>query len=104
MSETAALVRSAIAGGALGAFFFGGLWWTVARGRYVLWSAVVFLVSRVVRTSVVLVAFYVVSSGHASRMVAALLGFTVASVAARTLPRLSARHSRDAEGDLHHAP
>jgi len=32
MNETATLVLSWVAGAALGAIFFGGLWWTVRKG------------------------------------------------------------------------
>ena len=35
MNETLALVLAWLAGGVLGAIFFGGLWWTVRKSRFV---------------------------------------------------------------------
>ena len=68
------------AGALLGAFFFGGLWWTVQKGitssRPELW----FLGSLLLRTVVILAGFYVVAQGHWSRLVASILGFLVARI------------------------
>lgn len=78
MSEPLNLAAALIAGAALGAFFFGGLWWTVRKGvaseRPALW----FLGSMLLRTGVVLPGFYLVSAGDWRRLLAALLGFVVA--------------------------
>jgi F1F0 ATPase subunit 2 len=52
MDETLSLVLSLVAGILLGAFFFGGLWWTVQKvvssNRSTLW----FFVSLLMRTSI----------------------------------------------------
>lgn len=61
-----------------GFFFFGGLRWTVQKGMSSTAPARWFLGSIIVRTSVVLVGFYFVGSGHWELLVAALLGFVVA--------------------------
>ena len=80
MSDSLDLALALIAGVLLGAFFFGGLWWTVQKGvtseRPALW----FLGSLLLRTSLILAGFYFVSQGHWSRLVACLLGFLVGRV------------------------
>ena len=80
MSDIPVLALAFVAGALLGAFFFGGLWWTVQKGvtseRPALW----FLGSLLLRTGVILAGFYFVSQGHWSRLVACLLGFLIARV------------------------
>jgi F1F0 ATPase subunit 2 len=89
MSEISAIALAFFAGAMLGAFFFGGLWWTVQKGvtsqRPELW----FLGSLLVRTGLILAGFYLVSQGHGSRLVACFLGFVFARVFVVT--RLSKR-------------
>lgn len=66
------------AGAALGAFFFGGLWWTVQKittsKRPALWT----LGSFVVRMVVTVGGFFLVADGQWQRIVACLVGFLVA--------------------------
>ena len=80
MNDILVLFLALLAGALLGAFFFGGLWWTVQKGvtsrRPELW----FLGSLLLRTSMVLAGFYFVAQGHWSRLVACLLGFLIARV------------------------
>jgi F1F0 ATPase subunit 2 len=80
MSDIPPLALAFVAGALLGAFFFGGLWWTVQKGieseRPALW----FLGSLLLRTGAILAGFYIVSQGHWSRLVACLLGFLIARV------------------------
>ena len=80
MSDILALALALFAGALLGAFFFGGLWWTVQKGvaseRPALW----FLGSLLLRTGLILAGFYFVSQGHWSRLVACLLGFLIARI------------------------
>ena len=87
MNETLTLVLSGLAGLMLGAIFFGGLWWTVTKGvsseRPALW----FLGSFLVRMSITLGGFYVVSGGHWERLMPCLLGFIVARLAMTRLTR-----------------
>jgi F1F0 ATPase subunit 2 len=78
MNETLTLVLAWLAGGGLGAIFFGGLWWTVRKGVSSQRPALWFLGSLVLRTGIVLVGLYLVSGGHWERLVACLLGFVIA--------------------------
>jgi F1F0 ATPase subunit 2 len=105
MSDLPVLALALAAGALLGAFFFGGLWWTVRRGvaseRPALW----FFGSLVLRTSVTLAAFYFVSQGHWSRLGACLLGFVIARVVvAKWLARTPAEVQPSSEKETSHAP
>lgn len=66
------------AGFALGAVFFGGLWWTVRRGAVSPTPARWFIGSLVLRTTTVLAGFYAVGAGQPALMGLCLLGFLVA--------------------------
>jgi F1F0 ATPase subunit 2 len=78
MNDPLMLVVAGLAGTALGAFFFGGLWWTVRKGTSSRRPALWFLASLLVRTGVVMAGFYVMSGGQWRRLVAALAGFLLA--------------------------
>ena len=78
MSDLPTLALAVLAGGLLGGFYFGGLWWTVQKGLSSERPALWFLGSLLLRTSLVLAGFYFVSHGHWSRLVMCLLGFLIA--------------------------
>ena len=105
MSDILALALALLAGALLGAFFFGGLWWTVQKGvtseRPALW----FLGSLLLRTSLVLAGFYLASQGHWSRLVACLLGFLIARViVVKRLTRAPAEEPTQLEEETGIAP
>jgi F1F0 ATPase subunit 2 len=87
------LALAFVAGVLLGAFFFGGLWWTVRRGMLSRRPGIWFMGSMLLRTCAVAAGFYFllglpasVASGWKT-MLAGLLGFIMARVAAtRFLP------------------
>jgi len=81
------LVLAALAGAALGAIFFGGLWWTARRGAASTQPAVWFFVSLLLRMGIVLSGFYAVAGGHWERLLTCLLGFVVARAAVVRLTR-----------------
>ena len=104
MTETLSLPLAAVAGGLLGALFFGGLWWTVRKGvaspRPALW----FLGSVLARMSIVLAGFYFVGRDDWRRLAAVLLGWVVArSIVIRVTRPLAVKASRGSE-EASHAP
>ncbi|MFZ0933084.1 MAG: ATP synthase subunit I [Bryobacteraceae bacterium] len=78
MNETLTLVLAGGAGVILGAFFFGGLWWTIRKGVVSRQPALWFLGSLLLRMSVALAGFYFVSGGHWESLVLCLVGFVMA--------------------------
>jgi F1F0 ATPase subunit 2 len=81
------LLPAAATGAALGAMFFGGLWWTTRRGaasaRPVPW----FLGGLLLRTGIALPGFYLAADGRWDRLLACLCGFVAARVAVTRLTR-----------------
>ena len=71
MTEPLSLILAGIAGGALGAMFFSGLWWTVRKGLSSKQPAILFLTSLILRTIIVLAGFHFVAAGHWIRLLAA---------------------------------
>jgi F1F0 ATPase subunit 2 len=92
--ETLTLVLAWLAGGMLGAIFFGGLWWTMCRGVSSTRPALWFVGSLLLRTGIVLAGFYAVSGSHWRRLVACLLGFVVARIVATRLAVAGGRTPR----------
>jgi F1F0 ATPase subunit 2 len=94
MNEFAAFSLVLIAGFLLGAFFFGGLWWTVQKGltsqHPVLW----FFGSNLLRTGLALAVFYSASRGDWRKLVVCLIGFIIARVAVT-------RMTRTAKNEIH---
>ncbi len=89
MIEAAALLLAGLAGGALGALFFGGLWWTVRNAMTARQPALWFVASMLVRSSLAVAGFYFISAGRWERLLVAVLGFTLArTVAARLVRRM----------------
>jgi F1F0 ATPase subunit 2 len=85
MGETPALVLAFVAGLLLGTMFFGGLWWTIRQCVSSRQPAVWFLGSLLLRTTVTLAGFYVAAQGDWRRLLACLLGFFLARLAATRL-------------------
>jgi len=103
MNEILSLVPALVTGMLLGAMFFGGLWWTVQKGVSSARPALWFFGSLLLRTSMTLVGFYVVSDGHWERLLVCLLGFTIARLIATRLTRIAERPTRVKE-EAGHAP
>ena len=78
MNETLTMVLALVAGGVLGAIYFGGLWWTVRKGVSSKQPALWFFSSLLLRMSIVLAGFYFFSGGHGNRLLACLFGFVLA--------------------------
>jgi F1F0 ATPase subunit 2 len=78
MNELGMMILTLIAGFLLGAFFFGGLWWTTRKGLLSRTPALWFLGSLFLRMGITITAFYFISRGHWERTVICLLGFIIA--------------------------
>jgi F1F0 ATPase subunit 2 len=92
MNEYLAPVIGLIAGFLLGAFFFGGLWWTVRQGASSKSPALWFAGSMLLRTSIVLAGFYFIGRENWKRLVVCLLGFIVARFIVMRLTRTRVEH------------
>ena len=103
MNDALSFTSSLIAGLLLGAFFFGGLWWTVCKGvkseRAVLW----FFSSMLLRTIVVILGFYLLLGDSWQRMLAGLFGFFFARLIVTRLTRV-AEQSKPLAQEADHAP
>ncbi|MBE0473591.1 ATP synthase subunit I [Rhodoferax sp.] len=78
MNDTLALLLAGIAGGALGAFFFGGLWWTIRKSLVSAKPALWVFGSLLLRMGVTMTGFYFVSDGDWQRLLSCLVGFVMA--------------------------
>jgi F1F0 ATPase subunit 2 len=98
MSDLLALLLAFTLGLGLGGVFFGGLWWTVARGISSRHVALWFFVSLLVRSAVVLLGFTLVARGSWQRLVACLGGFIVARLIVTRMTADAAPQAQTAEG------
>ena len=78
MNDIFSVASALITGLLLGAMFFGGLWWTIRKGVTSTRPALWFFGSLLLRTGLTLAGLYVVSDGHWERLLAGLVGFTIA--------------------------
>jgi len=103
MNDILSLVPALIAGMLLGAMFFGGLWWTIQKGVSSARPALWFFGSLLLRTSLTLAGFYMISDGHWERLLLCLVGFTMARPIVTRLTRSDEKSSRLAQ-EAGHAP
>jgi F1F0 ATPase subunit 2 len=78
MNETCILLLALLAGGTLGAIFFGGLWWTIRGALPSQAPAVWFLGSFIVRTGIAVGGVLLVTRGDWRNAAACMLGFLAA--------------------------
>jgi F1F0 ATPase subunit 2 len=104
MNETLTLLLAWVAGGVLGAIFFGGLWWTVGKGVSSKQPALLFFGSLLLRMSIALTGFYFVSGGHWDRLLACLLGFVIARFIVTRLTGPPVEHHNSPAKEAGHAP
>jgi F1F0 ATPase subunit 2 len=104
MNEFVILALALVAGGLLGAIFFGGLWWTVRKSVSSTQPALWFLGSMLLRMSIALADFYFVGGGHWERLVACLLGFIVARSVVTRLAGPPVKHCNSEAKEASHAP
>lgn len=103
MNETLALILALMTGVLLGAIFFGGLWWTVRKGLSSKYAALWFFGSLMLRTSIVLAGFYLISLGSWERLLVCLLGFIIARLVVTRLTRAAEKPTLPAQ-EVSHAP
>ncbi len=104
MPESALLCLAVLAGAALGAIYFGGLWWSVRRAASSRRPALSMLVSALLRMGIALGGFYLVADGNWKRLLLCLLGFVVARAAVTWLLRPATPSSLAAGTEMRHAP
>ena len=80
MSDFALFFAVLLAGGLIGAVFFGGLWLTVQKGLTSDHPALWFFGSTLFRTGFALVGFYFIAQGDWRKILLGLLGFFIARV------------------------
>ena len=104
MNETLTLALAWVAGGVLGAIFFGGLWWTVRKGVSSQQPALWFFGSLLLRMSIALAGFYFVSGGHWDRLLACLLGLVIARFIVTRLTGPPVEYHNSPAKEAGHAP
>jgi F1F0 ATPase subunit 2 len=103
MAEFFSLAPALAAGLLLGAFFFGGLWWTVIRGVSSPLPALWFLGSMLLRMSITLAGFYVVGREDWRRWLLCLLGFVLARLVVKRHTRPAAPHQNSRVPETNYA-
>lgn len=104
MNDLLALALAGVAGFALGAVFFGGLWWTVQRAVSSRRPALLFFGSLLLRMSIVLAGFYAVGHTDWQRLLACLFGFVVVRFIAVRLTRPQVERESKRAQEMSHAP
>jgi F1F0 ATPase subunit 2 len=107
MGETLGLVLSLAAGILLGAFFFGGLWWTVRHGVSSRYPGLWFIGSTLLRISAVMTGFYFLLGlpGESWQiLLASLLGFIITRLVATRLAGSDKPDLDHLERKASHAP
>lgn len=90
-----------IVGALLGAIFYGGLWWTVRKCLSSRHVGIWFLGSLLVRTSIVLIGFYIVASAHWERIIVCLSGFLIARFFVMRLTQPTSKPENISKGAYH---
>ncbi len=80
MNEISTFFLAGFAGLLLGAFFFGGLWWSLRKALNSDHAALWQITSLLVRMGVSLLGFYLVGGGQWQRLMACLAGFVIARI------------------------
>ena len=104
MTEGLTGVLAGLAGAALGAIFFGGLWWTVRHGVSSGHPALWFFGSGLLRMGMVVGGFYWIGGGQWRRLASALVGFIVARLVVLWLTRPPRENQKRPAPEARHAP
>lgn len=90
MIDIVDILIALLTGSLLGAFYFGGLWWTVQKLISTEYPSSIFLLSVLFRTSFVILGFYLILGDNWLRLMTGLLGFMLVRI-------LATRHIRQTE-------
>jgi F1F0 ATPase subunit 2 len=101
VNELSIALLALAAGVALGAFYFGGLWWTVVRGVAARHAALWFFASLLLRTGVAMFGFYLVAHGSWQRLLVCLCGFAMARLIVTRCTALAAPRPASTHGASH---
>lgn len=104
MTNPLTLLLAWIAGALLGAFFFGGLWWTLGKSLASVRPALWVFGSLLLRMGVTMAGFYLVSGGDWQRLLSCLVGFVLARQLVTRLTRLPAVNPARQSQEASHAP
>lgn len=104
MRELLLIALACVAGAALGAMFFGGLWWTVRKVVSSRQPALWLVGSLFARTGIVLAGLYLVSSGDWRRLAACLVGFVAARIVVTRVVQRADAPDRVGVRGAHFAP
>lgn len=104
MSNTLHLMVALAVGLLLGLMYFGALWWTVRKGMASPHSALWFMGSLVLRTSITLAGFFLVSAGQWDRLLACLGGFIIARLVVTRVTGRRMTCCAPLLQEAHHAP
>lgn len=104
MNEMPALALAGLAGLALGAFFFGGLWWTIQNAILSQRPALLFLGSLMLRMCIALAGFYFVGHAEWQRLLACLFGFILARFLVLRLTHPAVEPKSSHSRQVSHAP
>ncbi len=104
MSDAVSFLLATGAGGVLGGLFFGGLLWTVRRALASNRAALWFLSSLLLRTGITVGGFYFVSGGQWLRLLACVVGFTIARFIVVRLAGSPLQRGTSSAEEVGHAP
>ena len=102
MNEILNLALALVMGVFIGAIYFGGLWWTVRQGSVSKRPAIWFLGSLLLRTSIAMAGFYLISHGHWENLLVCLLGFVIARLIVMRVTRIAEKPT-DLAQEAYHA-
>jgi F1F0 ATPase subunit 2 len=92
MNEILFMILAFILGLALGLLFFGGLWFTIEKTINAKMPGIWVLGSFLLRVSIVMIGFYIISQGSWQRIIICLLGLIAARFMITYLIRLTKSH------------
>jgi len=102
MNEISISILALIAGFVLGAFFFGGLWYTLKKSVTAKSPALWIIGGSLSRISIALIGFYYVSMGSWQRLVVCLFGFIAARVIVMRITKTNDQKSMRLKMKINH--